>query len=153
MSATPARITAADTYDIRLPTSRELDGSDAKNLPRPGPEKGVMHMAVGAVANAVWDFAVKRAGAPLRRLLAGAHPEWLVAQTIRRTRALAEWDPYWIEAPTSSDGVLGRAAVREDVAPVRVATDLASPLSGATTGTSLAVDGGMRGPRPRQEAR
>jgi L-fuconate dehydratase len=149
--ATPARITAVDTYDIRFPTSRELDGSDAMN-PDPdysaayavlrtdagdgaaghgftftigrgndvqvaaiealrpqivgrgvdelcadpgslsrdlvgdsqlrwlGPEKGVMHMAIGAVVNAVWDLAAKRAGRPLWQLLAHADPRWLVSQ-------------------------------------------------------------------------
>ena len=30
-----------------------------------GPEKGVMHMAVGAVVNALWDLKAKRAGLPL----------------------------------------------------------------------------------------
>jgi L-fuconate dehydratase len=303
-----ARITALDTYDIRFPTSRTLDGSDAMNpdpdysaaylvlrtdagdgpdgsaleghgfaftigrgndvqvaaidalrdhvVGRPvdalctdpgslgrdligdsqlrwlGPEKGVMHMAVGAVVNAVWDLAAKRAGLPLWRLLAEAEPEWLVAQVdfryltdaltpgealtlleraragrarrteellahgypgyttspgwlgysdekltrlarqavadgftqiklkvgadlgddIRRcraareavgpqvrialdanqrwdvaeavawTKALAGFDPYWIEEPTSPDDVLGHAAIRAEVAPVKVAT-------------------------------
>ncbi|MFJ6836816.1 L-fuconate dehydratase [Streptomyces sp. NPDC091209] len=151
MSPTPARITAVDTYDIRFPTSRELDGSDAMN-PDPdysaayvvlrtdasdgaeghgftftigrgnevqvaaiealrghvvgrsldalcadpgslsrdlvgdsqlrwlGPEKGVMHMAIGAVVNAVWDLAAKRARKPLWQLLADADPGWLVGQ-------------------------------------------------------------------------
>ncbi|MFD4609662.1 L-fuconate dehydratase [Streptomyces sp. NPDC058440] len=151
MSATPARIIAVDTHDIRFPTSRELDGSDAMN-PDPdysaayvvlrtdedggaeghgftftigrgndvqvaairalrhhvvgrlvddvcgdpgslfrdligdsqlrwlGPEKGVMHMAIGAVVNAVWDLAAKRARQPLWQLLAEADPEWLVSQ-------------------------------------------------------------------------
>ncbi|MFJ6572474.1 L-fuconate dehydratase [Streptomyces sp. NPDC091292] len=154
-SATPAaseaRVIAVDTYDIRFPTSRELDGSDAMNpdpdysaayvvlrtdagdgqeghgftftigrgndvqvaaidalrghvLGRPvdelcadpgslgrdligdsqlrwlGPEKGVMHMAIGAVVNAVWDLAAKRAGKPLWQLLADAEPAWLVRQ-------------------------------------------------------------------------
>ncbi|MGA8709220.1 MAG: fuconate dehydratase, partial [Steroidobacteraceae bacterium] len=121
-------ITSLDTYDVRFPTSRELDGSDAMNADpdysaaylilrtndvgglcghgfaftigrgndvqtaaiaalRPhlvgrnvadliqdlggfarslthdsqfrwlGPEKGVMHMAIGAVINAAWDMA------------------------------------------------------------------------------------------------
>ncbi|SPF02625.1 L-fuconate dehydratase [Streptomyces sp. MA5143a] len=303
LTATPARITAVDTYDIRFPTSRELDGSDAMN-PDPdysaayvvlrtdagdgleghgftftigrgndvqvaaigalrphllgrsvdalcadpgslnrdligdsqlrwlGPEKGVMHMAIGAVVNAVWDLAAKRQGQPLWRLLAHADPEWLVSQIdfryiadaltpedalrmlregrtglaereaallergypgyttspgwlgysdekltrlavqavadgftqiklkvgadladdVRRmrtaraavgsgvriaidanqrwnigeavewTRALAEFDPYWIEEPTSPDDILGHAAVREGVTPVKVAT-------------------------------
>lgn len=303
MSPTPARITAVDTYDVRFPTSRELDGSDAMN-PDPdysaayvvlrtdaddgleghgftftigrgndvqvaaieslrhhvlgrsvdelcadpgtlnrdligdsqlrwlGPEKGVMHMAIGAVVNALWDLAAKRARKPLWRFLADAEPQWLVSQIdfryiadaltpqealqilqlgrhgaaerevllrtngypgyttspgwlgysdekltrlarqavadgftqiklkvgadladdVRRchtareaigpgirmaidanqrwnvdeavtwTRALAEFDPYWVEEPTSPDDVLGHAAIREAVAPVKVAT-------------------------------
>jgi L-fuconate dehydratase len=303
LTAPLARITAVDTYDVRFPTSRELDGSDAMN-PDPdysaayvvlrtdagdgleghgftftigrgndvqvaaigalrphllgrsvqelcadpgsvsrdlvgdsqlrwlGPEKGVMHMAIGAVVNAVWDLAAKRAGQPLWRLLAHAEPEWLVSQVdfryiadaltpeealdllrggraglaereavllergypgyttspgwlgypdekltrlakqavadgftqiklkvgadladdVRRmrtaraavgdgiriaidanqrwnvgeaiewTRALAGFDPYWIEEPTSPDDILGHAAVRRGVTPVKVAT-------------------------------
>ncbi|MFJ7175770.1 L-fuconate dehydratase [Streptomyces massasporeus] len=303
MSPTPARITAVDTHDIRFPTSRELDGSDAMN-PDPdysaayvvlrtdaadgheghgfaftigrgnevqvaaiealsghlvgrdldalcadpstlnrdligdsqlrwlGPEKGVMHMAIGAVVNAVWDLAAKCAGLPLWRLLAEAEPEWIVRQVdfryltdaltpeealpllrrgregagertarllesgypayttspgwlgydddkltrlaaeavadgfrqiklkvgadldddirrcrvarsvigpdvrmaidanqrwdvdeaIRWTKALAGFDPYWIEEPTSPDDILGHAAIRRAVAPVKVAT-------------------------------
>jgi L-fuconate dehydratase len=44
-----------------------------------GPEKGVMHMAIGAVVNAAWDLAAKVAGKPVWRLLAGMTPEQLVA--------------------------------------------------------------------------
>ncbi len=44
-----------------------------------GPEKGVMHMAIGAVVNALWDLKAKRAGLPLWQLLAGLSPEELVA--------------------------------------------------------------------------
>ncbi len=43
-----------------------------------GPEKGVMHMAIGAVVNALWDLKAKRAGLPLWRLLAQMSPEELV---------------------------------------------------------------------------
>jgi L-fuconate dehydratase len=143
-------ITAMDTLDIRFPTSRELDGSDAMN-PDPdysaaylilrtdagdgheghgfvftigrgnevetaaiaalrghllgrnaeelladmgatwkllahdsqlrwlGPEKGVMHMAIGAVVNALWDLKAKRASLPLWELLSRMSPEELVA--------------------------------------------------------------------------
>jgi L-fuconate dehydratase len=35
-----------------------------------GPEKGVIHMATGAVVNAVWDLRAKLAGVPMWRLLA-----------------------------------------------------------------------------------
>ena len=43
-----------------------------------GPEKGVMHMAIGAVVNAFWDIKAKRAGLPLWQLLARMTPEELV---------------------------------------------------------------------------
>jgi L-fuconate dehydratase len=307
MSVGRARVLALDTYDIRFPTSREHDGSDAMN-PDPdysaayvvlrtdtvdahghalaghgfaftigrgnevqvaaiealrehvvgrevdelcadpgvisralvgdsqlrwlGPEKGVMHMAIGAVVNAVWDLAGKRAEKPVWQLLADAEPEWLVSQVdfryiadeltpdealellragkvgaaerqallrehgfpayttqpgwlgysdekltrlakqavaqgftqiklkvgadlqddLRRFRAaraavgpelriaidanqrwnvqeavdwvkaLKEFEPYWIEEPTSPDDILGHAAIRRGVAPVKVAT-------------------------------
>jgi L-fuconate dehydratase len=143
-------ITSLETFDVRFPTSRGLDGSDAMN-PDPdysaayavirtdagdgleghgfaftigrgndvqvaairalepfviglpieetlasmgdvwrtlvhdsqlrwlGPEKGVMHMAISAVINALWDLAAKRAGKPLWKLLADMSPEELVA--------------------------------------------------------------------------
>jgi len=142
-------ITALETYDIRFPTSRERDGSDAMN-PDPdysaayvvlrtddtsglwghgfvftigrgndvqtaacaalhhlvvgrkvldvvsdlgafarsltndsqlrwlGPEKGVMHMAIGAVVNAAWDLAGRCAGKPVWRLIADMSPEQIV---------------------------------------------------------------------------
>ncbi|MGN9893769.1 enolase C-terminal domain-like protein [Micromonospora sp. L31] len=140
-----ARITRVDTYDVRFPTSRELDGSDAMN-PDPdysaaylvlrtddgpdghgftftigrgndicrtaidalvpfvvgldpdtvdlgafarslthdsqlrwlGPEKGVVHLAAGAVINAMWDLVAKRAGKPVWRYLAELSPEQIV---------------------------------------------------------------------------
>jgi L-fuconate dehydratase len=43
-----------------------------------GPEKGVMHMAIGAVVNALWDLKAKRAGLPLWRLLADLTPAEIV---------------------------------------------------------------------------
>ncbi len=136
------KITGFDTHDVRFPTSRQLDGSDAMN-PNPdysaaylivktdadvagysyvftigrgndiqlsairaleplvagfdldsdglgglsrrliadsplrwlGPERGVVHMAIGAGVNACWDLAARRAGLPLWRLLASLTPE------------------------------------------------------------------------------
>jgi L-fuconate dehydratase len=142
-------ITDLETHDIRFPTSRDLDGSDAMN-PDPdysaayvtlrtnepdglcghgfvftigrgndvqtaaigalrhlvvgrevasvlsglggfarslandshlrwlGPEKGVIHMAAGAVINAAWDMAARRAGEPVWRLIARMSPEQIV---------------------------------------------------------------------------
>ncbi|MGQ4490879.1 fuconate dehydratase [Streptomyces sp. 372A] len=44
-----------------------------------GPEKGVMHMAAGAVVNAAWDLAAKLAGRPVWEFLAAMTPEELVS--------------------------------------------------------------------------
>src|SRR5689334_3538703 len=44
-----------------------------------GPEKGVMHMAIGAVLNAVWDLYAKSRGVPVWQLLADMSPTELVS--------------------------------------------------------------------------
>ncbi|WP_432542197.1 enolase C-terminal domain-like protein [Kineococcus sp. SYSU DK002] len=44
-----------------------------------GPEKGVIHMAVSAVVNALWDLRARRAGQPLWEHLAGLSPAELVS--------------------------------------------------------------------------
>ncbi|MDT0531472.1 enolase C-terminal domain-like protein [Micromonospora sp. DSM 115977] len=44
-----------------------------------GPEKGVIHMATGALVNAVWDLRAKLAGKPMWQLLAELPTEELVA--------------------------------------------------------------------------
>jgi L-fuconate dehydratase len=43
-----------------------------------GPEKGVMHMAIGAVVNALWDLRARREGKPLWLLLSELSPEEIV---------------------------------------------------------------------------
>jgi L-fuconate dehydratase len=43
-----------------------------------GPEKGVIHMAIGAIINAAWDMAARRAGKPVWRLIAEMAPQELV---------------------------------------------------------------------------
>jgi L-fuconate dehydratase len=44
-----------------------------------GPDKGAMHLATGAVVNAVWDLIAKRANKPVWRYVADLTPEQLVA--------------------------------------------------------------------------
>ena len=43
-----------------------------------GPEKGVMHMAIGAVVNAAWDLAARVAGKPVWRLISDMSPQQIV---------------------------------------------------------------------------
>jgi L-fuconate dehydratase len=43
-----------------------------------GPEKGILHMATGALINAVWDLWARREGKPMWKLLADLTPEQIV---------------------------------------------------------------------------
>jgi L-fuconate dehydratase len=56
------------------------------------------------------------------RIAVDANQAWGVGQAIEWLRPLAPYDPYWIEEPTSPDDVLGHAAIRKAVAPIKVAT-------------------------------
>jgi L-fuconate dehydratase len=56
------------------------------------------------------------------RIAIDANQAWGVGQAIDWLRPLARFDPYWIEEPTSPDDVLGHAAIRRAVAPIKVAT-------------------------------
>jgi L-fuconate dehydratase len=51
-----------------------------------------------------------------------ANQKWGVEQAIEETNHLAEFDPWWMEEPTSPDDVLGHARIRREVHPVRIAT-------------------------------
>jgi len=59
---------------------------------------------------------------PSRKLMMDANQCWDVGEAVRQTRALARFDPWWIEEPTSPDDVLGHAAIARAVAPIGVAT-------------------------------
>jgi L-fuconate dehydratase len=56
------------------------------------------------------------------RIAVDANQRWDVAEAITWMRRLAEFDPWWIEEPTSPDDILGHAAIRRGIAPIRVAT-------------------------------
>ena len=57
-----------------------------------------------------------------RPLMMDANQRWDVAEAIGKMQKLARFDPWWIEEPTSPDDVLGHAAIRRQIAPIRVAT-------------------------------
>jgi L-fuconate dehydratase len=59
---------------------------------------------------------------PDRKLMVDANQAWDVDVAIRHMGRLAEFDPWWIEEPTSPDDILGHAAIARAIAPVRVAT-------------------------------
>lgn len=59
---------------------------------------------------------------PDAMLAVDANQRWDVGQAIDWMGRLAEFDPYWIEEPTSPDDILGHATIARAVAPIRVAT-------------------------------
>jgi len=59
---------------------------------------------------------------PSRRLMMDANQCWDVDESIRQMKALARFDPWWIEEPTSPDDVLGHATIARAIAPIGVAT-------------------------------
>ncbi len=59
---------------------------------------------------------------PDRLMAVDANQRWGVDEAIGWMARLAEFDPYWIEEPTSPDDILGHAAIARAVAPIRVAT-------------------------------
>jgi L-fuconate dehydratase len=64
----------------------------------------------------------REAVGPDIRIAIDANQRWDVAQAIAWVEALKPYDPWWIEEPTSPDDILGHAAIRAGVRPVRVAT-------------------------------
>ncbi|WP_405391777.1 L-fuconate dehydratase [Streptomyces sp. NBC_01102] len=82
-----AAIETLRTHVVGRPAPRDAAGLGAlyrelthdSQLRWLGPEKGVMHMAAGAVVNAAWDLAAKLAGQPVWQFLAGMTPRELVS--------------------------------------------------------------------------
>lgn len=56
------------------------------------------------------------------RLMMDANQYWEVDEAIAKMKELAQYQPYWIEEPTSPDDVLGHSEIRKGIAPIRVAT-------------------------------
>jgi L-fuconate dehydratase len=57
-----------------------------------------------------------------RKLMMDANQTWDVDEAVSNMSRLAEFDPWWIEEPTSPDDVLGHAAIRQRIHPIGVAT-------------------------------
>ncbi|MGY0215764.1 enolase C-terminal domain-like protein [Endozoicomonadaceae bacterium StTr2] len=56
------------------------------------------------------------------KLMLDANQIWNVDQAIEWMDALAEFNPWWIEEPTSPDDILGHCRIRSAIHPVKVAT-------------------------------
>jgi L-fuconate dehydratase len=97
-----------------------------RGLCREAIEAGWGHVKMKVGANLEDD--IRRAGiireeiGPERKLMMDANQTWGVGDAVTSMKALAKFDPWWIEEPTSPDDILGHAAIAEAIAPIRVAT-------------------------------
>lgn len=89
-------------------------------------EQGWTHMKMkvgGSLRDDVHRAALIREEIGAERcLMMDANQVWEVEEAITSIRRLAEFDPWWMEEPTSPDDVLGHARIAREVAPVRIAT-------------------------------
>ena len=77
----------------------------------------------GNLADDVRRMAIARAAAgPNTHIAVDANQIWGVPEAIAWMGELAGFNPYWIEEPTSPDDILGHAAVRRALTPIKVAT-------------------------------
>lgn len=117
-----------DGYPCYSTSAGWLGYSDAKveHLSREAIAAGFDHikLKVGAcLADDVRRCAIVRdVIGPHRTLMLDANQVWDVGEAIDWVKALAEFDPWWIEEPTSPDDILGHAAIGAAIAPIRVAT-------------------------------
>ena len=97
-----------------------------RRLTQEAVDEGFTHVKIKVGANIAEDrrrcAIVRQVIGPDRHLMIDANQVWNVPQAIEWVRALAEFDPMWIEEPTSPDDILGHAAIRRAVHPVGVAT-------------------------------
>jgi len=56
------------------------------------------------------------------KLMMDANQKWSVSEAIENMKRLAEFDPWWIEEPTSPDDILGHAEIAKSISPIKVAT-------------------------------
>ncbi|MEX2410227.1 MAG: enolase C-terminal domain-like protein, partial [Candidatus Paceibacterota bacterium] len=56
------------------------------------------------------------------KLMMDANQKWDVDEAISNMQSLADFDPYWIEEPTSPDDILGHAAIGKKIRPIKIAT-------------------------------
>jgi L-fuconate dehydratase len=85
---------------------------------------GLIKLKVGAnLADDVRRLRIARAAVgPDMPIAVDANQVWGVPEAIAWMNQLKPYSPYWIEEPTSPDDVLGHAAIRRAIAPIRVAT-------------------------------
>lgn len=102
------------------------DDEKLRMLLREAVKGGFTHLKQKVGANLADDIRrariIREEIGPDRTLMMDANQVWDVGEAIANMKELAQFNPLWIEEPTSPDDVLGHAAVARAVAPIGVAT-------------------------------
>jgi L-fuconate dehydratase len=97
-----------------------------RRLCREAIEEGWTHFKIKVGSNIEDDARraalIREEIGPDRKLMMDANQVWDVGQAIENMERLREFDPWWIEEPTSPDDVLGHARIARAVSPIGVAT-------------------------------
>jgi L-fuconate dehydratase len=97
-----------------------------RRLCREAIEEGWTHFKIKVGSNIEDDARraalIREEIGPDRKLMMDANQVWDVGQAIENMKRLREFDPWWIEEPTSPDDVLGHARIARAVSPIGVAT-------------------------------
>jgi L-fuconate dehydratase len=56
------------------------------------------------------------------KLMMDANQKWEIDEAIGNMQELARFEPWWIEEPTGPDDILGHKAIKQAIAPIKVAT-------------------------------
>jgi L-fuconate dehydratase len=117
-----------DGYPAYITSAGWLGYDDAKlrRLSQDAVDAGFDHLKLKVGADVDEDRRrcgiVREVIGPTRRLMIDANQVWSVPEAIDWITALAPYDLWWVEEPTSPDDVLGHAAIARAIAPIRVAT-------------------------------
>ncbi len=113
----PAYTTSAGWYGY--------DDEQIRMLVRDGIRAGWTHFKIKVGGDPAVDrrrvALVRKEIGPTHVLMLDANQVWGVDDAVRCIRDLAEFDPWWMEEPTSPDDVLGYAAIARQVAPIPLA--------------------------------
>ena len=97
-----------------------------RRLVREGLEEGWSHFKMKVGRDREDDIRraaiIRQEIGPDRKLMMDANQIWDVDEAIEWMKPLAQFNPWWIEEPTSPDDVLGHAKIARAVAPIGVAT-------------------------------
>ncbi|KJV10349.1 fuconate dehydratase [Elstera litoralis] len=102
------------------------DDAKVRRLCRAGVAEGWSHFKLKVGRDLADDIrrcrVVREEIGPNRVLMIDANQIWEVDEAIAWVRELAEFNPWFIEEPTSPDDILGHRAIRAGVVPIKVAT-------------------------------